>query len=299
MKLLAVTTLYYPTAVVAGNVASYAGGVDGIFLWDNTPGGSHLEFPAHVKEKILCMRHGANVGIAPALNEALRVAVRNGYTHLLTMDQDSAFMPGGFTEYKKRVVMLASDEARPTAYVPCINRPPTGLPPCEVASFITSGTIFPVSTLLNLGFFDEQLLIDGIDLEYSYRIRRAGGRILQIPSASMQHELGHPIRGRLLWWRPVSLNYPPKRVYYIARNFLYLRKAYPGYMNVKVMQKLVWQRPLYIIFMERNKLSKLKAWLRGVWHGYRLAPLPANYWAVTEDNIKNTDIMHHEGNGKT
>lgn len=299
MKLLAVTTLYYPPAAVADNIASYAGSADGIFLWDNTPGGSQLELPKHARQKIVRMRHGINVGIAAALNEAVRMAVENGYTHLLTMDQDSAFVADSFTEYKKCVAVLTSDDSRPTAYTPFINRLPSDLPPCEVTSFITSGTIFPVSTLLKLGLFDEQLLIDGIDLEYSFRIRRAGGRILQIPSASMQHELGHPIRGRFLWWRPVSLNYPPMRVYYIARNFLYLCRAYPGYMNVKVMRKLVWQRPLYIIFMERDKLSKLKAWLRGVWHGYKLPTSPVNYLSVKESDMKkDTNIMHHDDNGR-
>ena len=45
MKLLALVTLYYPPAHITDNLLTYAEDVDGLFVWDNTPGGSNYQFP--------------------------------------------------------------------------------------------------------------------------------------------------------------------------------------------------------------------------------------------------------------
>ena len=54
MKLLALVTLYYPPAHITDNLLTYAEDVDGLFVWDNTPGGSnypvsytHLTLPTN------------------------------------------------------------------------------------------------------------------------------------------------------------------------------------------------------------------------------------------------------------
>ena len=44
MKLLALVTLYYPPAHITDNLLTYAEDVDGLFVWDNTPGGSNYQF---------------------------------------------------------------------------------------------------------------------------------------------------------------------------------------------------------------------------------------------------------------
>lgn len=58
---------------------------------------------------------GRNVGIGTALNDAVAYAREHGYTHLLTLDQDSYFLPGVFRDYtaairsygeEKRVIFL-------------------------------------------------------------------------------------------------------------------------------------------------------------------------------------------------
>ena len=91
MKLLALVTLYYPPAHITDNLLTYAEDVDGLFVWDNTPGGSNYQFPESISHKIVRLRQGENTGIGKALNAAAMFALDNGYTYLLTMDQDSAF----------------------------------------------------------------------------------------------------------------------------------------------------------------------------------------------------------------
>lgn len=267
MNILAVTTLYYPAPAVADNLATYASDVDALLLWDNTPGGSDLTLPEDVRQKVIRIRKGPNAGIGPALNEAVRLCREQGFTHLLTMDQDSAFAAGSFPAYKAQAA--AGTDRRPVVYIPRVNRPAEQAAPAEAPGFILSGSLFPRHTLDRVGLFEERLVIDGIDVEYGYRLLRAGGHIVQIAQGSLRHALGYPLSRRILWWKPVSLNYSPLRVYYIARAFLYLQRAYPEYVNRRLVRKLVWMRPLYILLMERQKGAKLRAWILGVCHGWR------------------------------
>lgn len=267
MNILVLTTLYHPAPDVAEHLASYADDVDAILLWDNTPGGCRLNLPTAVRAKVVRFRRGANVGIGPALNEAVRLLHEQGFSHLLTMDQDSAFAPGTFRAFKEQAERLA--DSRPVVYVPRVNRPAEDVAATDTSGFILSGSLFPRSTLEAVGGFEERLVIDGIDVDYACRLHRAGGHVMQVAQGSLCHELGYPLSRRILWWRPVSLNYSPLRVYYIARAFLYLQRTYPEQTDRRLVRKLVWMRPLYILLMERQKPAKLLAWVLGVWHGLR------------------------------
>lgn len=58
MKLLALVTLYYPPAHITDNLLTYAEDVDGLFVWDNTPGGSNYQFPESISHKIVRFAKG-------------------------------------------------------------------------------------------------------------------------------------------------------------------------------------------------------------------------------------------------
>ena len=82
MKLACVVVLYHPSEEVEDNIRTYLPQVDCILKWDNTP---------------------RNIGIGAALNEGVRFARANGCTHLMTMDQDSFFLPGEMARYRAEV----------------------------------------------------------------------------------------------------------------------------------------------------------------------------------------------------
>ena len=102
MRLLAVVVLYHPGKDLAGNINSYLPQVDRLLLWDNTPGGGKEQLPlsgvTH-PERLEYRGCGRNVGIGTALNDAVAYAREHGYTHLLTLDQDSYFLPEVFRDY--------------------------------------------------------------------------------------------------------------------------------------------------------------------------------------------------------
>lgn len=217
MKLLALVTLYYPPAHITDNLLTYAEDVDGLFVWDNTPGGSNYQFPESISHKIVRLRQGENTGIGKALNAAAMFALDNGYTYLLTMDQDSAFTASTFKDYI-RIINNDKDSSH-FAYIPLINASGTdsNAPLKEAQGMIISGSIFPLKTIQKVGLYLDKFVMDAIDTEYFLRIRRHTGKVMLVPAANLKHELGHPLRKQILIWHPMSLNYSPVRTYYIAR----------------------------------------------------------------------------------
>lgn len=269
MKLLGLVTLYYPPVHIAKNLLTYAEDLDGLFIWDNTPGGSNCQFPESISRKIVKFRQGENTGIGKALNAAVTFAVGNGYTYLLTMDQDSAFADSTFKDYI-RIINSDKDESH-FAYVPLINATTvvSNAPLKEAQGMIISGSIFPLSKIQKVGPYLDKFVMDAIDTEYFLRIRRHTGKVMLVSAANLKHELGHPLQKQLFIWHPMSLNYSPVRTYYIARNFLYLNKQYAEFKRPELLWKLIWERPFYILFMEDNKWEKLIALAKGIWQGWR------------------------------
>lgn len=142
MKILGIVTLYNPPKEVGENLSSYAPFLDGLYLWDNTAGGSNVDslLPPEVAKRVLMHRRGRNVGIAMALNAAIDLALKEGYTHLLTMDQDSRFKEGTFQAYLRDVE--ADTDEKHWAFCPLINRDAqSGQPLKPLKGLIVSGTI--------------------------------------------------------------------------------------------------------------------------------------------------------------
>lgn len=269
MKILGIVTLYNPPQGVIDNLQSYAPHLHGLYIWDNTPGGYDIDrqLPKEIAEKVVMRRRGRNVGIAQALNAAIDLALKEGYTHLLTMDQDSHFVQGTFENYLQDIAQDTSESH--VAFCPRINgeaKPHEAMQP--LGGLIVSGTVLTRHCMETVGHFFEPFVIDTLDTEYAFRILQQGKQIMLVPSGALVHSLGQPLRANFLMFHPVSLNYSPMRTYYIARNLLYLHRTQPAFSRRDLLKALVWKRPFYILLMESNKWDKLVAWTRGVWQGW-------------------------------
>lgn len=167
MRLLAVVVLYHPGKDLTGNINSYLPQVDRLLLWDNTPGGGKEQLPlsgvTH-PERLEYRGCGRNVGIGTALNDAVAYAREHGYTHLLTLDQDSYFLPGAFPDYmaairsygeEKRVIFSVNYfiKSQQAPLYPVADRVD------EVSSAMTSGTVYPVGLFEELDVFMEELFV--------------------------------------------------------------------------------------------------------------------------------------------
>jgi len=89
----------------------------------------------------------------------------------------------------------------------------------EVMQLISSGTIINAKYLNNIGLMEEKLFIDWVDLEWCWRARKKGYKIIGNADIIIEHRLGNFSRD--IGFREVNLR-NPIRHYYITRNAFYL-----------------------------------------------------------------------------
>lgn len=275
MKLLAVTVLYHPDLrEVADNIMRYARDVEALMVWDNSPADSSAALKAMLPEiaNKLIFRHSPdNEGIPTALNHAGQYALAHGFTHLLTMDQDSSWE--NFAYYRHEVERLDDGNT--------IFGPRTllkGLPAGEIAEFhspdilITSGTLYPLDIFRLTGGYTTLFSIDGIDWDFCLRAREKGVRILSVNRALMRQEMGQPEIRRFLWKKYRPQHYPPFRLEEILKSHIYLIRRYrlPFSTRKRLIKELLWRTPRNIILFEDDKKAKLRAIGSGLRQGLRL-----------------------------
>ncbi len=91
-----IITLYNPPASYLDNINTYINYLDILYLVDNTPIINHKDHDSLLRRfpEIEILSFGKNIGIAAALNLGIKEGLKNNYSWLLTMDQDSSFDEG-------------------------------------------------------------------------------------------------------------------------------------------------------------------------------------------------------------
>jgi rhamnosyltransferase len=227
MNIAGVVILYHPDIEqLSDNIQTYLNGLKQLYVYDNseskTPG---LEDALlKINPSIQYHYFNSNEGIAKRLNQAMDQAALNQYDFLLTMDQDSSFKDGDFDKYKLSI-QSSGDSNVAQFGVNC--QPDFTLPkdePEEALTLITSGSILNVSLAKHIGPFNEDLFIDFVDAEFSYRVIQNGYTNLMFSNIVLNHALGTLVEGRGLgnFKKSMRIIHAPTRVFYIVRNGLYL-----------------------------------------------------------------------------
>lgn len=270
MKVLGIVILYYPDDKVKQNILSYLPRLDKLIIWENTPEPAlPLSFDTEAEEKLLRMGCGKNTGIGTPLNEAVRFGQENGFTHLLTMDQDSCFGENMFAGFLRA---LADGDSDNVASFSANTHPYEASQPTveEINICITSGTIYTLEVFKDAGSFRDDFFIDAIDTEFCFRLRRKGWKMVQLNHIHMHHVLGNVTVTPFLWGKLISPNYSAQRTYYLTRNSLLLKRLYPEYKQAPGLFKtLLFWRPLCLLFAEQDKWRKFKAMCLGIYHSLK------------------------------
>jgi rhamnosyltransferase len=175
-------------------------------------------------ERVTICKFTDNHGIASALNEGVRKARELKYEWLLTMDQDSELKPGmilSYCEYLKKNPHVESL----TPSIENFNRRNQRDQSGEVGYAISSGNLVRMDVFKYVGGYNDSLFIDGVDFEFSLRLRGAGMVIHRVENALMVHRLGNPVANRKIFGR-IYTSHSPLRRYYMSRNLLYLTEWY-------------------------------------------------------------------------
>lgn len=270
--------LYNPDYDVPDNVASYLNAVDHLYVVDNQKGKAVAErITALAPEKVTVISNPENEGIAKPLNTVLRLC-RDKYDLLITIDQDSRFLPGHMSLYRTRFDLLnwelifgvgptvvpktaqynAVEDAR-------VHKTREGHWN-STFHMITSGNVIDVSKALLLGGFDESLFIDEVDYDMCYKADKAGFKLFTTPDILLAHQMGNPLAKRFLWCTIHAMNHPPVRKYYIARNRLLVWRKYHSMNEAFFFMHYIYASAFdifKILYMESDKARKIRASFRG------------------------------------
>jgi rhamnosyltransferase len=152
------------------------------------------------------------------------------HDYLLTMDQDSSFNSDDFEKYKS--LIQKGDYTKVAQFG--INCQPhitiSSEQPQEALTLITSGSILNLSLVKNVGDFNEDLFIDFVDAEFSYRVVQHGLINLMFSNILLNHALGNLVSGRsvLTFKKSLRIIHAPIRAFYITRNGLFLLFKHKG-----------------------------------------------------------------------
>jgi rhamnosyltransferase len=135
---------------------------------------------------------------------------------VLTMDQDSIAAP----DMVASMVRAASafPKAAFTPLITDIGQTSKYATPVEVDYAITSGNLIPLTAVRQLKGFDPKLFIDGVDFDFSMRLRANGYQIIRVPAANMMHTLGNANPNKRQ--KHFYTDHAPLRRYYMARNMI-------------------------------------------------------------------------------
>lgn len=206
-------------------------------------------WPALEKLGAVVLRQPGNFGIAAALNRGARLAVEElDADFVLTLDQDSRLRLG----YVDAALAAADSATRsglrvgliaPEAYGDRIG-PTIGKASGFDLAFdpMQSGSLVPVGVYRSIGYYEEALIIDGVDSEFTARLREHCYQPLIGQGCVLEHKLGERSEARF-FGRTVKYNYhSPLRVYYISRNGAIIVKRHlrdqPGWTVRRTKEEL-------------------------------------------------------------
>lgn len=266
VKIAGVVTLYNPTDKDISNIDTYIDDIEVLYVIDNTEGKDNKDrLPK--SSKIKYSFKNENKGVGYALNKGAELALKDGYKWLLTMDQDTTFKPGVIDKLKEDI---ATEDMKKVAILVPWQETKLKMKPVNNTfdypeTIMTSGNILNLKVWKEVGGFVEWFFIDGIDLEYSFKVRRKGYIILRDNSISIDHELGNIKYKHFLGKEYIASNHNYLRRYYIMRNNHYIFDEYVKF-SPKLCYDLISARITYktILLFEKQKIKKFIAMRRGL-----------------------------------
>ncbi|MEM6451649.1 MAG: glycosyltransferase family 2 protein [Cyanobacteria bacterium P01_D01_bin.105] len=265
--------------------------VETVAIVDNSPARLAIECEAALK-KIKVWHCPKNIGIAGGLNKAIPWASREGYDFIWLFDQDSRPEPNCLSCLLQAYESLSAEVAvgivapltvddRTLFTIQPVMFCRDGFREVDLSKFkqpqpcdapITSGSLVCLQTFPQVLPPDARLLIDGVDLDYGLRMKRAGYQNFVVPEALLSHSFGEPTPVRFLGRSLYFQEYSAFRYYYICRNHTYLEMKFSrgGYRltcGLKRLYFLIGRMVRLAIAAKEKKAQKMYACVRGTIDG--------------------------------
>lgn len=286
--ILGIVVTYYPDPKSLKElITSLQQQVNQIVIIDNnTPGIAPQAF-CFSEQRVSWILNFENLGVAAAYNQGVKVAYEQKASHLLLFDQDSN-PAGDMVKQLLRAMKQSSQPGSPVAaagpnYVDKkgqdkspfvrLNGFKLSRVLCaddevvNVDHLISSGCLIDLRHLCNIGGFIDELFIDYVDTEWSWRARRSGYNLIGVGAAKMIHNIGD--RQIVAFGRRCTIH-EPIRVYYQFRNQMWMiLQPWVGWqwriMDIYRFLKII---TVFLLFVP-NRTTYFRLIFRGVIDGIR------------------------------
>jgi glycosyltransferase involved in cell wall biosynthesis len=281
---------------------------DALIIVDNgsTDGTLDRAFP----EWATIIRNPENVGVSGSIGNGIRYALEYGFDWIWLLDADAVADPEALATLLDEYASWPSSRQQEAAFIACLpldqpdNDPRQGclftphgrvvVAPapdqrcyqCDLS--IWSGCLYRLDAVKRIGLPNPDYFLDRGELEYSYRMVKAGYKgFIHQDAIVRQNIRGEPLPKRIRNG-PITLDFfeaAPHRCYYICRNTLYftiydstdgpLAKSRELFRVLATPGRsapsgIAWQTALFTLNFALRPLShgaQIRACLRGVWHG--------------------------------
>lgn len=266
----AIVVLYNPTLDEIKHITDYYSLVDETIVLDNSNEDQFVRIEKVIGDSkhLIYKWFGENVGLCVALNEGMRIAKERGHKWSLLMDSDSSFITDIISVYKSflsknidnDIAVLSPVHIHDRSY----EREFSGTKLVKWA--MTSGCLYNIDIFNKIGRFKEELFVDGLDIDYCYKARKNGYKVIEIADAKLQH---YPGKTQSVYLFGKKINYgiaSPDRYYMQSRAIVWLILKYHCINDIiRYMSK--WGK---VILLFKDKKNYMTCMLKGSKQGFLL-----------------------------
>lgn len=256
-RIAAVVVLYNWSEEEIKNIDSYSKYFDEIILVDN----SDHDVPKLKEDgRYTYVKLGDNFGIGYALNEGIKIAKSSGVGYIVTMDQDSKFDNDTAKTYRDIIKNNdLSTEIIAPVYTSDDVKKRDSRKDGAYTLLVQSGAMFNVAVFDKVGMFNDGLFIDVVDYEFAIRATKSGIKIKKCTDIVLNHKPGARQKKRIIFKTVSFVSHNPNRMYYQARNLLWVAKKYRSYTLFKIYLRLF----IKILFLFDDKRRDFRMYMKG------------------------------------
>ena len=275
MKICSIVVLYEPNNKEIENILDYYDSVDKAYILDNSVESREAivndvlsKRSGYVKEKAEYIHFHKNIGLCKALNHGMKLAADEGFEWALIMDADSTFNTNVVKVYKDYIQKNNCSKIGVLAPVHLHDRNLESKfeGQRDVSWAMTSGCFYNISVFETANGFKEELFVDGLDIDYCYKMHRYGYRVVELADARINHL---PAETRMFNLGGFKVKYgvaSPGRYYMQARAIVWLALEYKSLREV-ARYCVKWGK---VLLLFDNKTDYIKQLMHGTKDGIKL-----------------------------
>lgn len=243
-----------------------------LFLFDNCSDNiNEIRSVIDSYDNIVLCDNDVNIGIAAALNRICKTAYDNGFSWMLTLDQDTICDKNLIIELSKCInndIGIVCPNVYYENLYRNINNKNINKNIYEVKACMTSGSLTNLDVWKKVLGFREDFFIDYVDNDFCMKVHINGYKIIRVNNVYIYHQIGDaktinfPFFGKKYF-----IVHKPFRYYYMVRNMYIFIFNYKKYINfIKESVKLFYLS-LFGIIINDNRKEVLNNILKGIKDG--------------------------------